>query len=114
MKIVNVAKERSEIGERIKLRYDKVISLADEIFGKGRITGEGRGIVGTVYNSIYVDRIKESGPLRCGVEIDLLVGLEIKVHNERSYSDAKKFGEELERRFSEEVTLKHNYHANED
>ncbi len=110
MQIVDVAKERAEKEEISKGLYTKAISLADEVFGSGRISGGGRGILSSrMYDSIYVDFDKESLPLRCCVEINLLGRPEIRVHNESDYSNAIKFGEEFERRFGGEVTLKHNY-----
>ena len=113
MQIVDVAKERSEEEGRNKGRYDKVISLADEVFGRERISGEGRGIASSRrYDSIYVDFVNKSGPLRCGVEISLVGRPEILVHDENNYQNARKFGEEFEKRFGEDITLKHNYCTN--
>ena len=110
MRIVDVAKERSEKEEGDRCRYDEIISLADEIFGRERISGEGRGIVSSAkYDSIYVDFVNENGPLRCGVEISLAGRFEIRVYDEKNYSDARKFGEKFEMRFAEAITLKHNY-----
>ena len=113
MQIVDVAKERSEEEGRNKGRYDKVISLADEVFGRKHILRDRKGIAcSRRYNSIYVDFVNESGPLRCGVEISLAGRPEIRVHDEKNYQNARKFGEEFEKRFGEDITLKHNYCTN--
>ena len=109
MKIVDVNEEREERERRMKDRYDKAISLADRVFGKERVSGEGRDIAGGRYDSFYVDFINESGPLKCGVEIDLVGRPEIKVYGEKNFLEAKRFGEEFERMFEEEVTLRHNF-----
>ena len=110
MKIVDVLKEKTKEEEKAKVRYDQAISLADEIFGRMRITGDGRGLASCGrFDSFYVDFVNESGPLRCGVEINLVGRPVINVRDENTYQDAKRFGEEFERRLGEEITLNHNY-----
>ena len=113
MKIVDKTAERDRQEREKKGRFEGVCSLADKVFGRERVECSGRKIVGSdPYRSIYVDFVHQSGPINCSVEIEVGHGVEVRVHNEESYSEARRFGEEVEGRLKEEVILNHNYPRN--
>ncbi len=105
MKIVDEIKRE----ERARKRYDGAVTLADEIFGRERVLAQKRDFNSSdPYDTIYVDKVEEGGIIQYGIEICVRKP-EIKVYNESTFSEARRFGERLERAFEEEITLRHNY-----